>query len=122
MTTSSAIFIGRCRGAAIALALGSAGCASVSSQSVPDERFSGVLQVVLGHSSFRAANGEFYSVRIEGDEARNLIASRVRESNKSEPLCLTLAFAGQLLEEEDLVGRKIVALKTLDHIARVACP
>lgn len=87
-----------------------------------DEKFSGVLQMVRGHLSFRTVNGELYSVRIEDDEARSLIARQVRESDKSEPLCLALDFAGQLPGEEDYVGREIVAIKTLDHIERVACP
>lgn len=78
--------------------------------------------MVGGHSSFRTVNGEFYSVRVQGDEARSLLAGPVRESDKSEPLCLDLVFGGRLLDEEDFVGRKIVAIKTLDHLERVACP
>lgn len=75
-----------------------------------------------GHSVFQTVSGEFYSLQTENDEARNLLARRVREADKTEPLCLELGFEGELLEEEDLVGRKIVSIKTLDHVHTISCP
>lgn len=90
---------------------------------MPDERFAGVLMMTFpGHSVFQAVNGEFYSVQIVGDEARSLMAHRIREADKTEPLCLELVFAGELLDDEDFVGRKIVAIQTLHHLGSVACP
>lgn len=121
MTKPEAIILGR-RWAAIALALSSIGCANLSGQSVPDERFAGVLRMTFpGHSVFQAVNGEFYSVQIVGDEARGLMADRIRGADKTAPLCLELVFAGELLDEEDFVGRRIVAIQTLHHLGIASC-
>jgi hypothetical protein len=88
---------------------------------VPDEEFAGVLEI-FEHSFLRTANGQIYSIRVEGDEAQRRIAGTIRESDKTEPLCLNLTFSGRLLADEDFVGRRIVAIKKLDSIEVIDCP
>ena len=111
------------RWAVIALAFTSVGCANLSGQAVPRESFSGVLQIAFpGHSVFETMSGEFYSLRIDNDEASSLLARQIREGNNREELCLELGFEGELLEEEDFVGRSIVSMKTLNHVRTVSCP
>lgn len=87
---------------------------------MPDEEFAGVVQV-FEDSVFRAANGEIYAIRAQGDEAQRRIAGAIREWDKTEPLCLRLTFSGQLLVEEDFVGRRIVAIKKLGSLEVIEC-
>ena len=119
--TQFAEFLSRFSCSAAALILASAGCAGVSEPSVPDEGFAGILEI-FEDSSFRTSNGEIYGIRAHGGEAQRLIASSVRDWDKSEPLCLRLSFSGRFLDEEDFVGRKIIAIRKLDRLEGVACP
>lgn len=75
-----------------------------------------------GHSVFQTTSGKFYALQTEDDEASSQLARRVREADKTQPLCLELSFEGELLDDEDFTGRKIVDIKTLDHVRTVACP
>jgi len=88
---------------------------------LPDEEFAGVVEIFEG-SFFRAANGEIYSIRAQDDEAQRRIATVVKEWDKTEPLCIRLTFSGQLLVEEDFVGRRTVAIQKLGSLDVIDCP
>lgn len=120
MTTRHAESVARACCFAITLVFASASGAGASGQSVADDRFAGVL-TIFEHASFRTVDGEIYSIRVEGEEAQGLIAEKVREADKSESLCLHLAFSGRLLTEEDFVGRRTVVINRLSDIETVDC-
>ena len=120
MTTRHAKSVARSCCFAITLVLASASGAGASGHSVADDRFAGIL-TIFEHASFQTVDGEIYSIRVEGEDAQALIAEKVRESDKSESLCLRLAFSGQLLTEDDFVGRPIVVINRLNDIEVVDC-
>jgi hypothetical protein len=84
------------------------------------EEFIGVVRI-FEFASFHSAGGEVFSVRVEGAEAQRRLAGEIRVHDKSEPLCLRVAFSGRRLAERDFVRRPIVAIENLRLLEATDC-
>ncbi|GAA0868424.1 hypothetical protein GCM10009116_05120 [Brevundimonas basaltis] len=84
------------------------------------EDFIGVVRI-FEFASFHSAGGEVFSARVEGAEAQRRLAGEMRVHDKSEPLCLRVAFSGRRLAERDFTGRPIVAIENLRLLEAADC-